>query len=68
MNLPIDIEDTHPVFQAWFKEIDTQKDNTISQTEMLNYMNKFTHPMGKQFIVLQLKDDKESPMPAKTGR
>jgi len=46
MNLPIDIEASHPVFKAWFLEIDTQKDNKISQTEMLNYMNKFTHPFG----------------------
>lgn len=67
MNLPIDIEETHPVFKAWFAEIDTQKDNKITQTEMLNYMNKFTHPLGKQFVVVRLKDDKKGALPAKSG-
>ena len=68
MNLPIDIEASHPVFKAWFLEIDTQKDNKISQTEMLNYMNKFTHPFGTQFVVVKIVDDKDDALPAKTGR
>ena len=65
MNLPIDIEETHPVFTSWFKEIDTQKDGRISQKEMMTYMNKFMNPTHIKSA--PVKEKKGDIMPTATG-